>query len=130
MEKILFVDDELTFRLASKKLLESVGYSVDTASDGMDAEKFLDQAEYDFIITDIVMPRKEGIELILDIRQRKVKSKIIAISGGGRGSAQEYLAMAKAFQADAVLSKPYAFTELLSTMKKLSSEKDQSKLSI
>lgn len=122
MQKILFVDDEEVFRQASKKLLESAGFSVDTASDGIDAEVFLEHNEYDFIITDIVMPRKEGIELILDLRQRKIGAKIIAISGGGRGSAQEYLTMAKAFQADAVLSKPYQFGDLMATINRLSSE--------
>lgn len=120
MKKILFVDDEKAFRDASRKLLEASGYSVDTAMDGIDAESFLDKGEYDFIITDIVMPRKEGIEFILDCKQRNISSKIIAISGGGRASAQEYLTMAKAFKADAILSKPYSFADLLITIKRLS----------
>jgi two-component system response regulator (stage 0 sporulation protein F) len=123
MKKILFVDDEKAFRDASRQLLEGAGFTVDTAMDGMDAESFLDKSDYDFIITDIVMPRKEGIEFILDCKQRNIRSKIIAISGGGRASSTEYLTMAKAFKADAVLSKPYSFTELLSTLEKLSAER-------
>ncbi len=123
MKKILFVDDERAFRDASKQLLEGAGFTVDTAMDGMDAETFLDKSEYDFIITDIVMPRKEGIEFILDCKQRNIRSKIIAISGGGRVASTEYLTMAKAFNVDAVLSKPFSFTELLMTIERLSKEK-------
>lgn len=119
MKKILFVDDEKPFRDASKKLLEGNGYFVETAMDGLEAESLLDKAEFDFIITDIVMPRKEGIEFIQDVKKKKIKSKIIAISGGGRATADEYLTMAKAFQADAVISKPYAFADLLSTLQSL-----------
>jgi CheY-like chemotaxis protein len=122
MKKILFVDDEKAFRDASRKLLEGAGYIVDTAMDGVDAESFLENNVYDFIITDIVMPRKEGIELILYIKQNNIQSKIIAISGGGRATAYEYLTMAKAFKADAILSKPYSFSELISTLKRLSSD--------
>jgi two-component system response regulator (stage 0 sporulation protein F) len=123
---ILFVDDERAFRDASKQLLEGEGFTVDTAMDGMDAESFLDKSEYDFIITDIVMPRKEGIEFILDCKQRNIRSKIIAISGGGRVSSTEYLTMAKAFKVDAVLSKPFSFTELLMTIERLTKEKTNS----
>jgi CheY-like chemotaxis protein len=122
MKRILFVDDEKAFRIASKQLLEASGYIVDTASDGEDASKFLEHTIYDFIITDIVMPRKEGIELILDIRKTEMPVKIIAISGGGRAPATEYLSMARAFEADAILSKPYSFKELLSILKKFDTD--------
>lgn len=121
MEKILFVDDEKSFRDASQRLLMGAGYSVDVARDGVEAIAFLERDEYDFIITDIVMPNKEGISLIMEIKKNKIKSKIIAISGGGRGSPYEYLKMAKAFDVDATLTKPYSFTDLLLILEKLSS---------
>lgn len=117
--RILFVDDEKAFRVASRLLLESEGYIVDTASDGADAEQCLQRNHYDVVITDIVMPKKEGIEFILDIRTKKLPVKIIAISGGGRNSGQEYLTMAKAFKADAILAKPYAFKDLLAIIRQL-----------
>lgn len=117
--RILFVDDEKAFRVASRLLLESEGYIVDTACDGSDAEQCLLRNHYDVVITDIVMPKKEGIEFILDIRTKKLPVKIIAISGGGRNSGQEYLTMAKAFKADAILAKPYAFKDLLAIIRQL-----------
>lgn len=122
MKKILLVDDEKAFRDASRKLLEGAGYIVDTAIDGLDAGSYLDKFEYDVIITDIVMPRKEGIQLIRECKQRNLRSKIIAISGGGRASANEYLTMAKAFKADAVLSKPYSFADLVNTLQRLDAQ--------
>jgi DNA-binding response OmpR family regulator len=117
--RILFVDDEKAFRVASRLLLEAEGYIVDTASDGLDAEHCLERNQYDVIITDIVMPKKEGIEFILDIRMKKLPVRIIAISGGGRNSGQEYLTMASAFKADAILAKPYAFKDLLAIIRQL-----------
>ena len=120
MKKILLVDDEKAFRDATKKLLEGAGYTVDTAIDGLDAETYLDSKEYDVIITDIVMPRKEGIQFIRECKERNIQSKIIAISGGGRASANEYLTMAKAFKADATISKPYSFSDLINTLQRVS----------
>ena len=121
MKRILFVDDEKDSRFLSKQYLEAAGYIVDTAYDGEDAENYIQHTIYDFIITDIIMPRKEGIELIRDIRKKQLPVKIIAISGGGKASALEHLSLASAFDADAVLAKPYSYKDLLSMLKILES---------
>jgi len=68
-KRILVVDDSITVREVERKLLEGCGYQVEIAVDGMDGWNALREGEYDLIITDIDMPRMDGIELVKLIRQ-------------------------------------------------------------
>ena len=70
------------------------------------------------LVTDIIMPEKEGIETIIELRQRDPNIKIIAISGGGRTSNQIFLDVAKKFGAIDVLAKPFAPKQLLASVEK------------
>jgi DNA-binding response OmpR family regulator len=119
MKKILFIDDESFIRETLSQVLQQAGYEVDTAEDGFEATIMLETNHYDLVVTDIVMPRKEGLELIFDLRKRKHPAKIIAVSGGGHGSAGEYLTYARGMKADMTLKKPYQSKELVEMIEKL-----------
>lgn len=110
---ILLVDDDDQLRAMLCEALTGEGYQVQEASDGCQGIKLYENHPTDIVITDLVMPGKEGLEMILEIKQLDSKVKIIAISGGGRGGSQDYLKMAKAFGAQRVLAKPFSHAEML-----------------
>lgn len=121
MPRILVVDDEEQVRRVLRLVLERAGYEVDTASDGNEAVAVFDPARHDVVITDIVMPEKEGIETIQELRQKSTGVRIIAISGGGRISPEEYLDWAKRFGVHCTFTKPINRDELLNTLAALTS---------
>ena len=76
-------------------------------------------ANADLLITDIVMPEKEGLEVLMELRKRQPPVKIIAISGGGRNSATDYLPIAKLMGASKVLAKPFSNDVLVAAINEL-----------
>ena len=110
---ILLVDDDEQFRAMLSEALTGEGFQVREASDGRQGIKLYVEQPTDIVITDLVMPEKEGLEMIVEIRKLHSEVKIIAMSGGGRGSPQNYLKMAKAFGAQLVLAKPFSHCEIL-----------------
>ncbi len=119
MGKILVIDDEPYILLMIKKMLEQNGHSVDLASNGKEGLELLENNLFDILITDIVMPEKEGLETILEVRQKYPGLKIIAISGGGRLDSNEYLEPARHFGAKKIIKKPFQKSELLSAVNDL-----------
>jgi len=111
--RALVIDDDDFVRATIAAILETAGYDVIEASDGQQGlQQFLRNA-VDLVITDILMPSKEGIETIVDIRQRDREVRIIAVSGGGNIGSGSVLHAAQRLGADAVLSKPFTKDELL-----------------
>lgn len=110
---ILLVDDDEHFRTMLCEALTGEGYQVLEASNGQKAIELYAGQPTDLVITDLVMPEKEGLEMIVEIKRFHAGVKIIAISGGGRGNSQDYLKIAKAFGAQRVLAKPFSHCELL-----------------
>jgi len=106
MKKILVIDDEASIRSLLAKILEREGFFVITASDGREGMKLVNTGPVDLVITDLIMPEKEGVEVILELRKEHPDIPVIAISGGGRNSPESYLKMAKLLGASAVLEKP------------------------
>ena len=106
MAKILVFDDEPYILLMIKKMLEREGHEVDLALNGREGMELFEKNKPDLVITDIIMPEKEGLETIIEIRMRYPELKIIAISGGGRVGPEEYLPTAEHFGADLVFKKP------------------------
>ena len=106
MSTILIIDDVL------KSALELKGYTVDTASNGKKAKTLYQKNTYDVIITDIIMPEGDGFEVVLDLRRMGMSDRTIAISGGGRTSAEDYLATAQHFDVAAIFSKPLDLQQL------------------
>jgi DNA-binding response OmpR family regulator len=116
---ILLVDDNNELRAVIARSLKLAGHDVFTAADGKAALAILPKVTYDIVLTDIVMPDMEGLELIRSIRKINPAAKIVAMSGGGRGTAEDYLALAKKFGATATLEKPFQLDELNATIAKV-----------
>ncbi len=106
MSKILIIDDDEQFNLMLKSALAIKGYDVDTASNGKEAMALYQSNVYDVIITDIIMPNVDGYEVILNLRRMGMADRIIAVSGGGRTAADDYLITAKHFNVAATFNKP------------------------
>ncbi len=118
-ERIIIIDDDEQIRSMLKQALESCGYDVSEASDGNVALWLNKEKAADLIITDIIMPEKEGIETIMELKQDYPGVKIIAISGGGQGGPKDYLRLAKLIGADRTLAKPFEMEELLKAVRDL-----------
>jgi YesN/AraC family two-component response regulator len=119
MARILIIDDDIQVREMLKMLFEMAEYEVLDAPDGKEAIKRHLVSPADLLITDIVMPEKEGLETIIEFRRRFPSVKIIAISGGGKIDANEYLETAKLLGAQKGFSKPFELAGLLETVRKL-----------
>jgi DNA-binding NtrC family response regulator len=114
---ILIIDDDERTRKLFRKILETEGYKVSEASNGNEGIKLFRKEPADLVITDIIMPEKEGIETIMELRKDFPDVKIIAMSGGGLVEADSYLEMAKKMGATEVLTKPIKNDELLKIIK-------------
>jgi CheY-like chemotaxis protein len=106
MAKILVLDDEPSILLMIKKMLEKEGHEVDIALNGVEGMKLFEINRPDLLITDIIMPEKEGLETIHELRRKFPDLKIIAISGGGRIGPDGYLPGAILLGANMVFQKP------------------------
>lgn len=114
---ILVIDDEPQLRGMVKQMLAQEGYAVEEAHNGAEGLRAFRQAPADLVITDIVMPEKEGIETIRELRRDFPDVKIIAMSGGGRVDPGEYLHFALKLGAARILRKPFRFHELLEAVR-------------
>jgi len=130
MAKILVMDDEPYILLMIKKMLEKEGHEVDLALNGNDGLELFEKFKPDLVITDIIMPQKEGLEIILELRKKYPDLKIIAISGGGRVGPDGYLPGAKLFGADMVFQKPLIQKEFMLGVSVLLDEKGKMNLTI
>ena len=119
MAEILVVDDEEMVRLTVRNILQAVGHTIIEAANGVDALKILTKQCPAIIITDILMPEKEGIETILEIRRGCRNIKIIAMSGGGRAHQMDFLNFAKQAGADRILPKPFSGGQLITAIDEL-----------
>lgn len=113
MARILVVDDEELARFTLREILEGAGHEVVEATNGNEALANQKAHPFDLIITDIIMPEKEGVETIIELKRDYPNLKIIAISGGGRTRNLDFLNLAEEFGADKILPKPFSEQELL-----------------
>ena len=120
MLRVLVIDDDDGVRDMLQCMLEREGYEVSVAGDGQDAEKWFQQKRFDLVITDILMPEKEGIQTIIDLRKVCPQTKIIAISGGGVGGPEHYLKSAQSFGANRIFAKPFDCDDMLTAIRELS----------
>ncbi|MCD6201660.1 MAG: response regulator [Bacteroidales bacterium] len=119
MEKILLIEDDKDFSEMLSLMLEREGYAVERAENGIEGLQMIEKDTFDLVITDIIMPEKEGLETIMEIRQLKPESKIVAISGGGRSAAGSYLKTAEYFGAIKAFQKPFDKTDFLVAVKNI-----------
>jgi CheY-like chemotaxis protein len=113
MKKILIIDDNEMVRSTIARLLELAGYETVTASNGSEGLVRMREDGPDLIITDIIMPVKEGIETIREILIERPSAKIIAISGGGRHANMDFLGAARTLGAIDVIEKPFEPEDLV-----------------
>jgi CheY-like chemotaxis protein len=117
MKRILLVEDEDDLRKLLRLMLVKGGYAVVEARNGKEALAAAQPAEpFDLILTDLIMPEKEGIEIIVTFCNSFPDTKIIAMSGGGRACAADYLKIAEMMGAHAILAKPFTNETLIQTV--------------
>ena len=112
MARILIIEDNAPLRAMLKNALSAEGHFIVEASDGGEGAGIFEREEFDVVITDIIMPRRWGIETIIRLKQTRPHAKIIAISGAGRGRSEDLLKAAYNVGADVILSKPFTIKDL------------------
>jgi len=113
MSRVLIVDDEKHVRDMLMKMIEPGGYKVVEVGSGAEACNVCKEMSVDLIITDMVMPEKNGIDLIMEVKKKHPDISVIAISGGGGITGRyDYLEIAKLLGVKNILKKPFAMTEL------------------
>ena len=114
VKRILVVDDEEQIRSMLTQMLEHEGFEVDTAENGEEGMNLITRHAYDLIITDMIMPIKDGLKLIMELVRDYPDQRILAISGGGAIKAERYLTMAGYLGDDiGTLEKPFKRETLL-----------------
>ena len=120
MPNILVVDDDKLVRELLTDILNLDGYTVFTAETGVEASEIYSQNNIELIITDLVMPKKGGIELIMDLKKKDPNIKVIAISGGSTTTGRyDYLPIAKLVGASEIISKPFQVAEIRAQVAKI-----------
>jgi len=117
MSKILVVDDDRQIRAMLRQALESAGFEVVEASDGQEGVRSFQTASADLVITDILMPEKEGLALIQELRRLDPAVQIIAISGGSRHLPLDLLDIASRLGARRVFWKPFDLVQLVASVR-------------
>ena len=119
MARILVIEDERIIRTIVKHTLEEDGHEVIEASDGEEGIREYKKNQIDLVITDIIMPVKEGIETIKELRRDYPDVKIIAMSGGGKISSVDYLKLARQFGALATYDKSSDWGKLIQMVREV-----------
>ena len=113
MPKILIIDDDDQMRAVIVAMLDRAGFEVLEAADGKQGLRLCENTAVDLVITDIIMPEMEGLEVIMGLKKKFPGMRIIAISGGARLQPQDYLHLAATLGADRTFTKPFERQELL-----------------
>ena len=122
MPRILVVEDDDLMRDGLRQMIEREGHEALAAENGLLGLKLFQTHEIDLVITDVLMPEKDGLELIKEIRACNPEVKIIAMSGGGRISSKNYLSVAKRLGANGTLTKPFLRKDLIESLRAIFSE--------
>ena len=117
--KILIIEDERSVRGLFSQFLEHEGFQVECASNGSEGLDKLKTAGADLVITDIMMPEMDGLEVVREIRKVNSTLPIIAVSGGMSNGSVNYVSAARDFGADMIFEKPVSLVDLLESVKKL-----------
>ena len=117
MRSILVIEDDANLRLLLEQLLTAAGYNVRTAADGKQGASLCLATPPDLVITDIYMPNRDGLEVIMDLRQHCPQTRIIAISG--QITTKNMLPAASTLGAARTLAKPFQPQELLAAVEEV-----------
>jgi DNA-binding NtrC family response regulator len=113
---ILVVDDEPAIRDMLDQVLTDAGFAVSTAANGQEASLSIGDRVVDLVLTDILMPQWNGIDLIVELRKRRPGLPVIGMSGGGQLSREDCLKTARRVGAAAILAKPFTRSQLIATI--------------
>lgn len=116
---VLMVDDEPGLRRITALAIAAAGGEAFEASDGREAIAILERSGIDVAVIDVFMPEKEGLETIVEARQRWPGLKVIAISGGGVVGPMDVLQVAQLVGADVVMTKPFSLSHLIAEIARL-----------
>ena len=116
MLRILVIDDEPLIRSMMVTVLTRAGFSLEEASDGVVGLAKFHKYPSDIVITDVFMPNRDGIEVVMELRHSSPHTKIIAMTGGGQKGMTEIGSTAKLLGAEYVLHKPFEIRSLLAAV--------------
>jgi len=117
MANVLVIEDDNAVRMSLRSALQSMGHTVDAAANGFDGVVKFDQGVFDLVITDLVMPEKDGVETILELRLKAPDLKIVAISGGGQHL--DFMESTQQIGADCALVKPFSINDLRDCLRRV-----------
>lgn len=116
---ILLADDEESIRVLVDQLLRAAGHSVTVVSNAREAAEHLRRTKYDLVITDVLMPDGDGVDLIADVKKHQPQARILAMSGGGRYfEGSDYLKLATGLGAHTAIAKPFKWDQLQAAIEK------------
>jgi DNA-binding NtrC family response regulator len=113
MSRVLVVDDEEPIRRALARALQQAGHESLEAENGLDALELMKKETVDLVVTDLVMPEVDGLELIKELAHARPGIKVIAISGGGVWDKQSLLTTAGMLGALVSLEKPFELKDFV-----------------
>ncbi|RMH03137.1 MAG: response regulator [Nitrospirae bacterium] len=116
MSRILVIDDDIQIQELLREVLETAGHEVTTTGDARRGLALFREAPFSLVITDILMPSKEGLETIQELRREAPDVKIVAISAGFHWAGFDVLELAKRVGATSILQKPFDIPTLLRTV--------------
>ena len=118
-KRILIIDDEATTLDLLQRILVSEGYEVVPATNGREGVQQFQRQPCDLVVTDMVMPIKDGLQTILDLRLEDPDLPVVAISGGGVIPKERYLTVAGYLENVETLAKPFSVQALLDAVEKM-----------
>ena len=116
MARVLIIDDDEAIRSVFARFLTGKGYDVVVAEDGRQGLRSLEEEPVDLVVTDIMMPEVDGLEVVMAIQGKDTSIPVVAISGGMHAMPMDFLPMAKKFGAVEVLYKPVELEDLLTAV--------------
>lgn len=110
---ILVADDEDSIRSLLEHFLKGAGHSVIAVSNAREACEAMTKQTFDLVITDVLMPDGDGLDLITELKKTQPRARILAMSGGGRYlEGSDYLKLAKGLGAHSAMMKPFTWQQL------------------
>lgn len=117
MNRILVADDDLTFRSIMLKVLSDHGFEAVGVANGNEVLEAIKQGAFNVLVTDLMMPDMDGLEVIRHVTKTNPEVAIIAVSGGSH-TGVNYIKTAKKFGADEIMAKPVNYDEFVAIVKK------------
>lgn len=116
---ILVADDEESIRVVLQRVLAAAGHAVTLVGNAREAAEPLRRQSFDLVITDVLMPDGDGVDLIAEVKKLQPRARIVAISGGGRYlEGTDYLKLATGLGAHSALTKPFNGEQLEAAMRR------------